>query len=120
VNRRETLGQDFTVGTVRAEDVIVRIEQIGLPDRRRLLTDREMRRTAVVVRNVLKVPLLLDRVEHLLERADDHHVALNPQQVRLGEIACGQLIRQAAIVLVERNRLEVQHAPRPHLDRINL
>ena len=53
VDGREALGQDLAVGAVRAEDVVVGVEQVRLADRRRFLADREVRRAAVVVRDVL-------------------------------------------------------------------
>ena len=119
VNRGEALGQDFAVGAVRAEDVVVDVEQIRLADGRRFLTDRKMRRAAMVVRDVLEMPLLLHRVEHFLERADDHHVALDADQVGLREVAGRQLVGHAAVVLIERNRLEFEHAARTHFGGIN-
>ena len=115
VNRREALRQDFAVRTMGAVDVVIRVEQIGLSDGRRFLADRQMRRAAMVVGDVLEMPLFLHRVEHLLERADDHHVALDPHQVGLRHGPGRQLVGHAAIVLVERNRLELQHAARAHL-----
>ena len=85
VDCRQALGQDFAVGTMRAEDVVVDVEQVGLADGGRFLTDRKVGRAAVIVGDVFEMPLLLDRVEHLLERADDHHVALDAHEIGLGE-----------------------------------
>src|SRR5262245_21991023 len=78
-----------------------------------------MSRTAMIVENVFEMPLLLDRIEHFLESADDHHVALDAEKVVLGERAGGQFVADAAIVLIDRNRFEFEHPPRAHLDGIN-
>ncbi len=119
MNRRETLGKNLTMRAVRTEDVVVRVEQVCLTNRRRLLADRKMRRPPMIVREVLEMPLLLHRVEHLLERADDHHVALDAHQVGLRHRSGRHLVRHAAIVLIQRNRLEFEHAPRTHFDGID-
>jgi hypothetical protein len=87
MNCRQALGQDFAMRTMRPENVIIHVEQISLTDRGRLLTDRQVRRPTMIVRNIAEMPLLLHRVKHFLERADDHHVALNPHQVRLRKCA---------------------------------
>ena len=59
--------------------------RIGLADGRGFLADRQMRRAAVVVFDALVVAAQLDLIEHVLEGADDHHVALDAQQVVFGE-----------------------------------
>ena len=51
---------------MRAVDVVVDVQQIGLADGGGFLADRKVRRAAVVVFDVLEVPLLLDRIEHVL------------------------------------------------------
>ena len=54
------------------------------------------------------------------ERPDDHHVALDAEQVGLGEAARRQLVADGAVVLVERDRLEIEHASRAHFSGIDV
>ena len=65
----------------RAVDVVVDAEQVGLADGRGFLADRQVGRAAVVVLDALVVAAELDLVEHVLEGADDLHVALDADQV---------------------------------------
>ena len=50
---RHALGQDLAVRAVRAEDVVVDVQQEGLPHRGGLLADRQVRRPLVVVLDAL-------------------------------------------------------------------
>src|SRR5436305_1854592 len=71
----------------------------------------------MVVFNTFVVSAQLDLVQHVLERADDFHVALDAQQVRLGEPPRRQLIADAAVVLVHWYRREIQIAGLTRLGR---
>ncbi len=77
----EALGEDLAVAAVRAEDVVLGAQEIGLADGGRFLADRQVRRAPVVVLDALVVAFLLDAVEHGLELADDRHVAVDAHQV---------------------------------------
>ena len=70
------------MAAVAAVDVVVDAEQVRLADGGGFLADRQVRRAAVVVFDALVVAAELDLVEHVLEGADDHHVALDAQEVR--------------------------------------
>ena len=83
----EAFGEDFAVRAVRAEDMVIGIEQKRLANRRGFLADREMGRAAVIVFDAHVVAAELDLIEHRLKTADDHHVMLDAQQVGLRECA---------------------------------
>ena len=117
VDRREALGEDFAVTAMTAVDVVFDIQQIGLADGGGFLADGQMGRTAVVVGDALVGALELHFVQHVLEAADDHHVALDALEVVFAEVL--QLILDRLVVLVHRDRLEF-HKPRPaHIRRHN-
>ena len=80
-DRRKALGQDLAVAAVRAEDVVVGRQRERHADRRRLLPDREVRRSGVVVRDALVRALGLDLVEDRLELPDGAHVLPDVQEI---------------------------------------
>ena len=105
---REALGEDFAVAAVAAVDVVVHAQQVGLADGGGLLADRQVRRAAMVVLDALVVAAQLDLVEHVLKGADDLHVALDAQEVVLGEVLGGELVLDGLVVLVDRDRLRTR------------
>ena len=98
------------MAAVAAVDVVVDVEQVRLTDGGGLLADGEVRRAAVVVLDALVVAAELHLVEHRLERADEHHVALDAQQVIRSKVANGQLPADRLGVLVDRDRQELDVA----------
>ena len=84
--------------------MVVGVQQKRLPDRRRLLPDRQVRGSPMVVDHALVIALRLDLLQHGLEAANDRHIAVNPNQVLAGEAV--HLLREGPIVRVDRNRLE--------------
>ena len=118
VDRREALGQDFTVAAVRTEDEVVDRQEIGLTNRRGFLPHRQVRRTRVVVFDAVVGIGRLDRVQHRLEFADIAHVAIDAQEVILRELLL--LLFNRLLVLVNRNLVEFDVAGLTHLGRINM
>jgi len=93
------------VAAVRTIDMVVDTEQERLPDGGSFLSDRQVGRSAVIVLDTLIVTAELHFVEHVLEVADDHHVALNADQIILGE--AGHFLFDGLLVLVDRNGFEL-------------
>ena len=112
----QALGQDLAVAAVGAVDVVVDAEQVGLADGGGFLADGEVGRAAVVVLDALVVAAQLDLVEHVLEGADDLHVALDAQQVRLGETTGVEFLFAGLLVLIERDRRKLELAGAAFLD----
>ena len=108
VNGRQALGEDFTVAAVRTENQVVGRQPVRLPDGGALLSDRQMRRPAMVVGDAFPRPFFFNAVEHGLELAQDQHVAVHAQQAVAAVERCfGAGVR---LVGVERNFRAVQHA----------
>ena len=74
VHGRVALGEDLTVGAVRAEDEVIGGEHKALADVGALLADAQVSGAAVVVLDAFPLAGLLDGVEHRLEGAHDDHV----------------------------------------------
>ena len=104
LDRGKTLCENFAVAAVGAEREIVDIEAVRLTDRGRLLTDRKVSGTGVVVLDAVVDALYLDLVEHRLEFADDAHIAVNAEEILLG-VNCF-LFLEGLVVLTKRDRSE--------------
>ena len=76
-----------------------------------------MRGPTMVVGNPLEGALELDLIEHVLELADDNHVALDAGQIILAELL--QFIFDGLVVLVDRDRLKLNKTRPTHIRRQN-
>ena len=83
----QTLGEDFAVAAVAAEDEVVGVEIVSHTYGCSFLACGKVGRTGVVVFNTVVAARGLDQIEHGLELADGEHVAVDVQQVFLAEIA---------------------------------
>ena len=107
LDRREPLRDHVAVAAVAAEDVIAGLEGGGQAHGGCFLADREMSRPRVVVADVAVSPGPLEAVEHLLELADDHHVAQHPLQ---------RVVAERPARVLERDGVGVDgNGPRPKL-----
>jgi hypothetical protein len=84
--------------------VAIDVQQERFAHRRGLLADREMGRSLVVVGDVLMSPHPLDVGEHLLELADEGHVAVDADSVVGLQVTLGDLVSECLAVAVDRNR----------------
>jgi hypothetical protein len=66
--------------------MVLRAQQVGHADRRRLLADREMGRPAVIVGDAPVRALELDLVEGVLELPDQAHVPEDVEQIFRREV----------------------------------
>jgi hypothetical protein len=95
------------MGTV---DVVLDAEKIRLSDCRGFLADREMGRTSVVVLDVMEFAAKFDLVQHVLEGPNNLHVALNTEQVLLGETTGVEFLFAGLLVLIQWNRRKLELA----------
>ena len=77
----ESLGQNFTVAAVRAENMVLGSQRESHTDGGGFLSDGEVRRTGVIVGDALIGALGLDLVENGFEFADAAHVPPDIQEV---------------------------------------
>ena len=119
LDRRQTFGKNLTVGTVRSVNVVVHIKEKRLPDSGGFLTDRQVCRSAMVVFDIPVMALLLDRIQHVFKRANDHHIALDADNVVFCDVACGQFIGHGLVVLIDRDRCELDKTALSGLGRVD-
>ena len=101
VDRRKSLGDEFAVAAMAAEDMVAGLERERRADRRAFLADREMRRPLVVVGDARIGAGRLQDGQHGLELADDHHVT---ERIDEGGVAAGQpLLRDRRPISVDGN-----------------
>ena len=116
VNRRQALGQDFAVRAMRAVDVVVGVEQIGLADGRPLpgrSTGGPGPRWLYAMS--LKCPCFL--TESSISSNARMIIMSRWMRTRsaLRDGAGRQFVGHAAVVLIERNRLEFDEPLATHL-----
>ncbi len=87
------------MASVRTENEIFRRQRKSHSHRGRFLSDRQMRRSGVVIRNALVSALGLDFVQDGFELADRAHVLPNMQKIFGGVIA--QFLLQRAVVGID-------------------
>jgi len=97
-------GEDLAVAAMAAVNVVLNAQQVRLTDGGRLLPNGQVGRPAVVVLQAVEVAAELDLIEHVLERANDGHVAEDADEVRLREPL--ELVLDGLVVLVDRDRRE--------------
>ena len=106
VDRRESLGDEFAVTAMAAEDMVTGLERERRADRRSFVADREMRRPLVVMGDARIGARRLQGAQHDLELADDHHVT---ERVEQGGVAAGQpLLRDRRPIGVDGNFRECE------------
>ena len=71
------------MASVRAEGEVAVVKAVSLTDGGRLLTERKVSGTGVVVFNAVINALCFDFVEHGFKLADDSHVAINIDEILL-------------------------------------
>ena len=95
----ETLGEDFAMGTVAAEDEIVGGEVVSHAHGGGLLAGGQVGGTRVVVGDTIVAARRLDEVQHRLELPDDGHVTVDALEVIGREMPLGQLVLHGLAVL---------------------
>ena len=95
----QALGEDLTVAAVAAEDKVVRVQVVGHTHSGGFLAGAQVGRTRIVIGHAVVAARGLDEIQHRLELTDGEHVAIDVQQIFLGEILFFQFIRNALLVL---------------------
>ena len=95
----QTLGEDFAVAAVAAEDEVVGVEVVSHTYGCGFLPCGKVCRTGIVVFHAVVAARGLDQIEHGLELADGEHVAVDVQQVFLAEIALFKFFLYSLLVL---------------------
>ena len=95
----ETLGEDFAMGTVAAEDEVVGGEVVSHTHGGGLLAGGQVGGTRVVVGDTVVAARRLDEVQHRLELPDDGHVTVDALEVVLREMPLVQLVLHGLAVL---------------------
>src|SRR4029453_17181648 len=80
-DRGESLGQNLAMTPMGTEDMILGSQRERHPDGGGLLSDREVSRPGVIVRDAFAGPLGLDLVENRFEFPDRAHVLPDAQEV---------------------------------------
>ena len=94
----QTLGQDFTVGTVAAEDEVVGGEVVGHTHGGSLLTGAQVGRTGIVVGYAIVAAGGFHQVEHGLKLPDYEHIPVNVLEIFLGEVSFGQFLLHGLVI----------------------
>ena len=116
-NRSESFGEDVAVVAVRAEDEVPGVKRVSRSDRGRLLADREVSGSGVVVFDSVVDRVRLDLREHRLELAYHAHIAVNPQHVGFREELL--LLLESLRVAVHRYILKADKAGAEDLFRVD-
>ena len=95
----KTFGENLAMAAVRTKNKIFGPEGKGHADRGRFLSDRQMSRSGVVIRNTLIGALGLDFVEDGFELTDRAHVLPDLQKICRGVVP--QFLFERAIVSVD-------------------
>ncbi len=103
LNRTQSLGEDLTVRTVRAEDEVICVKAVGHTDSGGLLTGRQVGRPRVIVSDTVVATGGLDQIEHGLELTDVRHVAVDAEQILLCEVAFLKFLLDGLVVRHHRN-----------------
>lgn len=98
-----------------ASDVILRFEEEGFADGRRLLAHGQVCGTLVNAGDVPVAALLLDLRQHLLAFANEEHVAVDPEGILRRERPGGQLLGQGPPIGVDGDGAEDDGLRPPHL-----
>ena len=104
-NGGKTLGQDFAMAAVRAEDEILRLEVKALPDGSRFLPDGQVGWSCVRIAEAAIGAFLFEAVERRLELANQDHVAVDVNELiarvesglglRVGDVSVDRNLRRA-------------------------
>ena len=95
------------MGAVAAEDEVVGIQAVSHADGSGLLSGGQVGGTGVVVGDAVVAARGLDEIEHRLELADGEHVAVDMEEVFLGEVAFLELVLDRLLILHHRNFREL-------------
>ena len=87
------------MAAVAAEDKVVRVQVVGHTHSGGFLAGAQVGRTRIVIGHAVVASRGLDEIQHRLELTDGEHVAIDVQQIFLGEILFFQFIRNALLVL---------------------
>ena len=104
----EALGQNLGVASVGSEDIVILIQQIGLTDAGCFLAQGQVGRAGIGGVDAVVAGLSLDQVQHVLELAENGDIAVDADQIRIGEV--GALLGDGLVVGANRNVLKVDFA----------
>ena len=105
------------MGAVGAEDEVVHVQVEGLAHGGGLLAHGQVGRAGMVVGHAAVLAVDLDLVDHGLELAQGQHVAVDVDQLLLGEVA--DLVLDGLFVGADRNILKVDLAGSAPLIRVD-
>ena len=100
----QALGEDVAVGAMGAEDEVVDVEVEGLADSGGFLADAQMGRAGMGIGHAAVFAGGLDGLDHRFELAQHQHIAIDVEELFLGEVA--QLILDLFLVLVAGDGLK--------------